>query len=327
VSSETHGVLARARRPAHLGLTLAAAAACWAAGLGILSAFAGWGKVGGRIGPDVSWWFLLALVAEVVSFAGYVEAYRAVARVEGGEELRLGRAVRLVAVGFGAFLAKGGGTLDAPALSRGEGDEKGEVRVLALDALEHAPLAPAACIASISLVARGEHTPGFDFTIPWALLVPIGGLLAFWGVRHRDRFVGRDGWRGWLGRLLEGIRLLFRLAREWRANWQAFVGSTLYWAGDVACLWLCLKPLGAAPQLAAIVVAHAEGYVLTRRTLPLAGAGVVEIVLPLTVTAAGAPLADAIVGVLVYRLLNLWLPLLPALVALRSSGRVTPSAA
>lgn len=322
MTSETHGVLARARRPEHLGLTLGGAFVCWAGGLGILAIFAGWDKVSSRIGPDISWWFVLAIVAELVSFAGYVAAYRGVARIEGGAPLALGRAIRLVAVGFGAFLAKGGGTLDASALSRqGTDEDEGEVRVLALDALEHAPLAPAACIASISLIARGQHTPGYDFTIPWALLVPIGGVLAFWGVRRRDAFVGRDGWRGWLGRMLEGIHLLFRLAREWRTNWRAFVGSTLYWAGDVACLWLCLKPLGAAPEFAAVVVAHAEGYVLTRRTLPLAGAGIVEIVLPLTVTAAGAPLADAIVGVLVYRLLNLWLPLVPALLALRRAER------
>jgi uncharacterized membrane protein YbhN (UPF0104 family) len=241
--------------------------------------------------------------------------------VDGGRRLPLHSAVRLVAIGFGAFLAKGGGALDAPALSEGEDDERGEVRVLALDALEHAPLAPAACIASISLVARGDHTPGYDFTIPWAVLVPLGAVLAFWGVRRRDRFAGHDGWRGWLRRLLDGIDLLFRLARDWRANWGAFLGATVYWAGDVACLWLCLKPLGAAPALGAIVVAHAEGYVLTRRTLPLAGAGIVEIVLPLTVCAAGAPLADAIVGVLVYRVLNLWLPLVPAFVALRSVRR------
>jgi hypothetical protein len=322
VTAGTQGVLEHARRPARLGLTIAAAFACWLVGLGILSAFAGWHSVGDRLRPGLSLWFLLALAAEAVSFAGYVEAYRGVARVDGGSRLPLRRAIHLVAIGFGAFLAKGGGALDAPALSEGEDDERGEVRVLALDALEHAPLAPAACIASIALVARGDHKPGFDFTIPWAVLVPLGGVLAFWGVRHRDRFAGQGGWRGWLRRLLDGIDLLFRLAREWRANWAAFLGATVYWAGDVLCLWLCLKPLGAAPQFAAIVVAHAEGYVLTRRTLPLAGAGIVEIVLPLTVCAAGAPLADAIVGVLVYRVLNLWLPLVPALLALRRPGVV-----
>jgi len=54
------------------------------------------------------------------------------------------------------------------------------------------------------------------------------------------------------------------------------------------------------------------GYSLTRRTLPFAGAGIVEVVMPLTLVACGTPFAGAILGVLTYRVFNLWLPLLPA---------------
>jgi uncharacterized membrane protein YbhN (UPF0104 family) len=313
-------VAARARRPARLAATLGGALLCFAGGLGILAAFAGWDSVASRVRPSLSLWLLLALAFEVVSFAGYVFAYRAVARVAGGVSMSRRRAIRLVAVGFGAFLAKGGGALDAEALREEDDDERvGEVRVLALDVLEHAPLAPAAWIAAIALLIQGARTPGLDFTIPWALLVPVGAVGALVGVRHRDRFEGRDGWRGWLGRVLGGIALLLRLVREWRTHWQAFAGSALYWAGDVLCLWACLRPLGAAPAFAGLVIAHAEGYVLTRRTLPLAGAGVVEIALTLTVTACGAPFADAIVGVALYRVINLWLPLVPAFAALSRS--------
>src|SRR5207249_9314182 len=60
-----------------------------------------------------------------------------------------------------------------------------------------------------------------------------------------------------------------------------------------------------------LVIAHAVGYSLTRRTLPLAGAGVVELLLPLTLVAGGSPLAGAVLGVFVYRICNLWLPLVP----------------
>jgi uncharacterized membrane protein YbhN (UPF0104 family) len=38
--------------------------------------------------------------------------------------------------------------------------------------------------------------------------------------------------------------------------------------------------------------------------------------MPLTLVAAGAPFPGAILGVVVYRLFNLWLPLIPAAVAL-----------
>jgi uncharacterized membrane protein YbhN (UPF0104 family) len=115
--------------------------------------------------------------------------------------------------------------------------------------------------------------------------------------------------------VLEGIRVLFRLAREWRAHWLGFVGATVYWGGDVLCLWASLQPFAAAPRVAAIILAHSVGYVLTRRTLPLAGAGIVEVLMPLTLVAAGAPFAGAILGVFAYRIFNLWMPLLPAAAA------------
>jgi len=307
------------RIPGRLPLlvTTAAAAVVFLGALAVMSAIAGWSDVVDQLHPGLSFWFVFAFVAEAAAFCGYVLAYRSVARVEGGPRLGLLATVELVAVGFGAFLAKGGAALDSKALrSRGGSKREGDVRVLALDALEHAPLAPAACAAAITLLAQGRHKPGLDFTIPWAVLVPLGAVLAFVGVRHRRRFVGKPGWRGKLGDVLDGIRVLFRLGREWRSHWPAFVGATVYWAGDVLCLWASLKPFDAAPEFAPIVLAHAVGYVLTRRTLPLAGAGIVEVLMPLTLVAAGAPFAGAILGVVVYRLFNLWLPLLPAAVAL-----------
>ena len=191
------------------------------------------------------------------------------------------------------------------------------MRVLALDALEHAALAPAACGAAIALLVNGDRKPGLDFTIPWAALVPVGAVLAWVGVRHKDRFEGRKGWRGALGQTLRAIELLFRMVREFPRYWAAFLGASVYWAGDVICLWACLEPFDAAPAFAGIVIAHAAGYVLTRRTLPLAGAGVVELLMPLTLAAAGTSLRGAILGVLAYRVFNLWLPLVPAYIALR----------
>ena len=47
--------------------------------------------------------------------------------------------------------------------------------------------------------------------------------------------------------------------------------------------------------------------------LPAGGAGVVEIGLTLALVAMGAPFAPALVAVLIYRLFNFWLPIVPAL--------------
>jgi uncharacterized membrane protein YbhN (UPF0104 family) len=304
-------------------LVIGASAVAFLGALAVMAAIAGWHKVLDQFYPGVSFWFAVAFGAEAAAFAGYVLAYRAVARVDRGPQLSLRQATQLVAVGFGAFLAKGGAQLDTQALTRaGAPPEEGEVRVLALDALEHAPLAPAACAAAVALLVQGDRKPGLDFTVPWATLVPLGAVLAVIAARRRDRFVGRDGWRGKLGQVLEGIAMLFRLVLEWRTQWPALAGASVYWLGDVVCLWASLRPFHAAPAFAAIVLAHAVGYVLTRRTLPLAGAGIVEVLMPLTLVACGAPFAGAILGVLVYRFFNLWLPLVPALAALPSVRRM-----
>jgi len=297
-------------------LTVLLAGLLFVCALLVMAWIAGWHTVVDQLRPRLSFWFAVAFACELVAFVAYVFAYREVAHIENGPRIGWLEAASVVAVGFGAFLAKGGGALDSKIL-RGNGSKHdGETRVLALDALEHAPLAPAACAAAIDLLVEGQRKPGLDFSIPWATLVPIGAVAAFAGVRHQDRFVGEQGWRGQLGQALEGIRLLFRLAAGWRRHWLAFLGASVYWAGDVACLWASLKPFGATPTLPAIVLAHAVGYVLTRRTLPFAGAGIVEVLMPLTLLAAGAPFAGAVLGVIVYRVFNLWLPLLPALAAL-----------
>jgi hypothetical protein len=44
--------------------------------------------------------------------------------------------------------------------------------------------------------------------------------------------------------------------------------------------------------------------------------------MPLTLVAAGAPFAGAILGVFTYRIFNLWLPLIPALFALPAARRI-----
>jgi uncharacterized membrane protein YbhN (UPF0104 family) len=276
-----------------------------------------------RLGLPDRGWFAVAVACEAAAFLGYVLLFRGVARVEGGLGLPWKEAAQVVAVGFGAFIVRGGAELDSFAFRRSGADEdEARVRVLTLDALEHAPLAPAAWLAAIALLSRGDRKPGLDFTVPWALLVPVGAAAAVWGVRNRERFVGREGWRGHLGDAFEAIHILFRLASEPRRYAGAFLGSTIYWLGDVACLWACLKPFHAVPALPSLVIAHAVGYSLTRRTLPLAGAGIVELLMPLTLAAGGAPLVGAIPGVSVYRLCNLWLPLVPALLALPSVRRL-----
>ena len=103
----------------------------------------------------------------------------------------------------------------------------------------------------------------------------------------------------------------------------ALCGMALFWAADAFATWAGLAMFGFRMNAAALFVGFATGMVFTRRTGPLAGAGVLALVLPLTVWDSGAPLAVAVAGVFVYRVLALLLPMpvsLAALPTLREMG-------
>ncbi|HEY2740909.1 MAG TPA: hypothetical protein VGI69_01860, partial [Gaiellaceae bacterium] len=61
-----------------------------------------------------------------------------------------------------------------------------------------------------------------------------------------------------------------------------------------------------------------------RRTLPLAGAGAVEALLPFALVWVGYSLSAAVLAVFAYRVFNLWLPLGPAAVGLYHLRRRAP---
>jgi len=67
-----------------------------------------------------------------------------------------------------------------------------------------------------------------------------------------------------------------------------------------------------------LLIGYATGYALTLRTLPFAGAGAVEALLPFALSWMAISLPAAVLAVFAYRIFNLWLPIVPAAVGLRS---------
>ena len=180
------------------------------------------------------------------------------------------------------------------------------MRVLGLGALEYALLGPAACITAIVLLANGVHKPNPALTLPWAIAVPVGFIAALWAVGHRHRFANKGGWRERL-QALESIHVLKCLSDEAP---DGPLGTAVYWFGDIVCLWACLKAFThGMPDIELLLLGYATGYALTRRTLPLAGAGAVELLLPFALSWCGISLAAAVLAVFAYRVCNLWLPL------------------
>lgn len=280
---------------------------------------AGFGHVAARLDAVQPIWFLVAFGAEAVAYVGYVLSYREVSRVEAGPEMPVRDAVAAVAAGFGAFVAQGGFAVDLHAFrDTGISDREARVRVLGLGALEYALLAPATCIAAIALLVTGAAKPGHALTLPWAIAVPIGFAAALWAVGHRARFHGKTGWREQLGQGLDSIYVL-RCLFSRRTHLAAPIGTAVYWFGDIVCLWACLQAFThGTPDVGILLIGYATGYALTRRTLPFGGAGAVEALLPLALSWTGISLAAAVLAVFAYRVFNLWLPLLPAALGLRS---------
>ena len=288
---------------------------------------AGWGTVLHRF-VHVHWtWVPIALGAELISYVGYTVAYREVTRAEGGAELPFTKAAALVATGFGVFVAQGGFALDEVALRKaGLPAKEARARVLGLGTLEYVVLAPAAMAAALYVVVAARPDLDPSLTVPWIVGVPVGFAAALVLLRIRGRLNLRKGWRGHVAHALEAMALVRAMAMQPRRYGVAFAGVALYWIGDILCLWAALHVFFAQPPpVAQLVIGYATGYALTRRTLPLGGAGIVDALLPLSLGWVGIALAPAVLAVLIYRLMNLWLPVIPALVGLGALRRLRAS--
>lgn len=286
---------------------------------------AGFSEVGSAL-TRLSWPWLVASAGGVgVSFVGYYFAYRGIYEVEGGHRLRKRQMLSVVTGGFGGFLAHGGSALDTYALRAAGADERdATVRVSALAGMEHGVVAILGTAAGITVLAMGLSQPPADFSIPWSVLPIPGFAIAFWAAeRYRERLRDKDGWRGRMGVFLDAIHLNRALFLRPQDHGPAVAGMTLFWLADAFAMWAALIAFGFTMNAAAMFVGYATGMVFTRRTGPLGGAGVLMVVLPVTIWYSGAPLAVTVVAVFVYRVLSLWLPMpfsLASLPTLRRMG-------
>lgn len=266
---------------------------------------------------DLGWVWLIA-GCELLTYPAYVIAYRSIARVHGHAALTLPLVARVVVAGFGPFAVSGGFGIDRQALHALHEDERSaRVRVLALGALEWAVLAPATCIASIVLLLSGADLPQ-SLLWPWAIAVPVGFGFGLWASRpkRRERFAETVGRRqAWLVDILAGVGVLHTLISHPLRYSQAWLGTLIYWAADIAALYGGLRAFGLAPGLGVLMLAYATGYVATRRSLPLGGAGVTEALMTYSLYWLGQPLAQALAAVVAYRAFNFLLAATPALIA------------
>ncbi len=290
----------------------------------VLASSAGWARIGRIAYAKHAWvWLAACLLGEVVAYVGYVLTLRDVARVDHGPEMDLSVSAKTVVAGFGVFAAtrgSGGFAVDYWALRReGAGRRDAVGRVLALGFLEYATLSVVALVASAALFVRVDGHAGESVTLPSLLVIP-ALVFALWATSRRraERLSRRTPGQGWFRRTfadsVAGARKARVLMLSPREHGLGVLGMTLYWAGDLACLWAALQLVGGHQlTISALILAYSGGYVLSRRSLPAGGAGFVEVALTLALVGMGERFAPAVIAVLIYRLFNFWLPIVPAL--------------
>jgi uncharacterized membrane protein YbhN (UPF0104 family) len=250
----------------------------------------------------LSWQFLLViLVAHVVAYAAYVVAHHHVLNRSASVAVGWGRGARLVMVGFGAWSIGGGFEIDRHALEwHGATSTDASVSAIVLGLLELAVLAPAAWLCALLLL--GSAGIGESETVPWLVGVPLGviAVTALTARTHPSAETTRhaDLRMQWATGVVSALGLM---RRPWRGLLAA-AAIAVYWAADIAALWAALQFVSTPISLPRLILGYATGYLLTRRTLPFAGAIIVEAMMAVSLVWVGVPLAAAVVAVLVYRL-------------------------
>ncbi|HET9073499.1 MAG TPA: lysylphosphatidylglycerol synthase domain-containing protein [Solirubrobacteraceae bacterium] len=264
-------------------------------------------------------WLGLVVAGALAAPAGYTLCFQALTRMAQGPELPAGLAARIVAIGFGPFLPMGGLHVDRRMLETLKGDDtNARTHVLAIGLLELALLTPVAWVCAILLQLSPPAGLKSSQTWPWIVLVPAGFGIAFaaiaW-VRARDPDPRRGGLRGRWARLAHGASFLLRLPGRGVDGWSAILGMVGYWVADILSFYAATQFVDLRVSLAAAVLAYATGYLLTRRSTPLGGAGFTEALLCFALHWVGQPVEGALAAVVVYRIFNFVLPGVPALKA------------
>jgi uncharacterized membrane protein YbhN (UPF0104 family) len=303
-----------------LVVVLVAAGATVAAAF-VLASYSGLPHVWRLIQSRHNWpWLLGCFIGELVAYGGYVLTLRDMARVDDGNEVDLTVSTKTVVAGFGVFAAtrsSGGFAVDYWAFREAGSSRRDAVRrVVGLGLLEYVVLSMAALAASALLFFGLDGHASNGVTLPSLVVVPALAI-GFW-LTSPERAERLSRRRSGFGRRLfadtvAGAATVRRLFMSPREHGLGVLGNVLYWFGDIFCLWAALQFVGVQISASLLILAYSGAYVLTRRALPAGGAGVVELALTVALVGTGVRFTPALIGVVIYRLFNFWLPIVPAL--------------
>lgn len=313
-------------------------------GVGLLIArAAGFSEVRDAIENADSTWFAVCLAAQALALSGYAEVFRGGFAWRGGPDpgFRLSANVMLASIGATRVFAAGGvGAIAATywcfRRARFSADEA-LVRVLGFNTLFYVAFAIGAWTAALLAVTGVWGDVSLALAAPWLVLVPLCALATIWVTQPArvSRWARLEGSlaRRALGYAIAGTAWVREVLPD-PAGRRMLVATTLYWTGNVLCLWASLRSVDVTLPLTELVLAFAIGHAASILPLPLGGVGGVDAAMTYALTAVGVPLALALVAVGVYRLFAFWAPTIPALAALlllpragRRLARLVPAAA
>jgi uncharacterized membrane protein YbhN (UPF0104 family) len=107
-------------------------------------------------------------------------------------------------------------------------------------------------------------------------------------------------------------------ASSWPGSGRSRSAAASAWtagAADICAFYGGLRTFGLVPSPGKVILAYATGYAATRRSLPLGGAGLTEVMMTYSLYWVRLPLAPSLGAVVAYRLFNLLLAAMLGLIA------------
>ena len=277
-------------------------------------------------------WLAAAVALEAVSYAGY--AWN-VAAVSAADHVLLGfrrsAQITLAATAATRLLAAGGAggiAVTTWALSRAGHGPKGAAKQVS----SHLVATYGVFIIAIVVFGTGLAIAGAE---PLLSAVPavLGALvIAVYAVAIQapealGRHLGQGGrWRRALlaapQALADGTHFTIDLIRRRELG---LLGTVIWWVFDIATLWACFWAFGGHPNVAELTMAYLLGMLGNLLPLP-GGVGGVEGGMVGACAAFGMDAEIALVAVLAYRAISVWLPALPGVLALATLRRAADGA-
>jgi len=274
---------------------------------------------------------VVAVVAEAVSLAGYADLFRHILRVL-DVRLTFRNVMNIVLAGLSFSHLFGAGGAAGMVVSY-NALRKREVPhglifvgIAALNFFAYVVLWTMFLVALVSVVSSGRLDP-WSYGLALVLIVTLLWLSGY-GVylyRHRakmrrrvsqvaalvNRLYRRERIRPdhideWLDHLFAGMR---RMGTHRGAKRTAVAYSCMFWVFDLLCLYLVFLAFGYHVPLAALTVSYAVANAVGSLAPTPGGLGAVEGLLITLLVSFDVPSAQAIAVVLVYRLINFWLPI------------------